>query len=254
MNDSRFARVLLAIGPAAFERLQMARVAVVGLGGVGGFAMEALARSGIGTLRIIDVDTVQRSNINRQIIALESTLGSPKVDAAATRLRDINPSIQVEAHQEFFHSDTADRLLNARLDFVIDAIDAVLPKTELICYCYNNRIPIISVMGAAFKQDYSRVKITDISKTTICPLARVIRRRLGRRNIRSGITVVYSDESGVVTQDPADITNPDLGTLTSQGRPRRILGSFGPMIGVFGLLAAHHVIQSILAKPNHKIQ
>ena len=228
-------------------RLTRARVVVVGLGAVGGYAAEGLARSGVGNIRLIDTDTVQISNINRQVIAMTSTLDMDKVDAAAVRLRDINPDIQLEPIKAFFHRDTAAELIPMDVDFVIDAIDAVLPKIELLSFCYENKIPVISSMGAAFKPRLDNIRIVDISKTEMDPLARVIRRRLRRRGIRKGISVIFSPESGPPIMPDCETMDPSIATGTHRGRPRRILGSLCPFPAVFGMMAAHHVILSLIS-------
>jgi tRNA threonylcarbamoyladenosine dehydratase len=245
VTDPRFDRVVLALGKTHFRHLQGARICIIGLGAVGGFAAEGLARSGIGFLKLIDIDVVQVTNINRQICALDSTIGIPKVNATADRLTHINPSLKMELHREFFHSDTASKLLDNSLDFLIDAIDAVGPKIELLAYCHTHNIPVISCMGAALKTDLSLIQIVDISKTRTCPLSRVIRRGLHRRKIYSGIDVIYSPEQGPPVMQPEAVTDPVRGTDTHRGRPRRILGSLCTVPAVFGMMAAHHVIQSM---------
>jgi tRNA threonylcarbamoyladenosine dehydratase len=245
----RFSRVILAIGQENFMKLQNATVAIIGIGAVGGFATEALARSGIGHLRIADIDIVQKTNINRQLLALESTMGKPKVDVAAERILQINPSIDITPIRQFVHTDTLPDILSGGIDYVVDAIDAILPKVELLAYCFRNGIPVISSMGAAFKTRYEGIRIADISESSICPLARTIRRRLRRRGISSGVTVIYSDEAGPPFIEPEEAASPETGTLTHRGRPRRILGSLCPLAGVFGLLAAHHVIWSLIESP-----
>ncbi|MBN1355827.1 tRNA threonylcarbamoyladenosine dehydratase [bacterium] len=253
MSDQRFARVILAIGPEHFHRLQNASVCIVGLGAVGGFAAEGLVRSGVGRLRLIDVDTVQITNINRQITAAESTLGWKKTKAAAARMKDINPGIKLELFGDFFHYDTAEKLLDPSIDFVVDAIDAAGPKIELLAFCYRAGIPIISVMGAAYKTDLSSIRIVDIAQTQKCPLARVIRRGLHRKGIHTGIEAIYSPEPGPPVQNPADVTDPDCGTVTHRGRPRRILGSLCPVPAIFGMMAAHHVILKLGRTENSRI-
>lgn len=245
----RFTRTILAIGELAFEKLQAAHVTIIGLGAVGGFAAEGLARSGIGHLTLIDIDTIQRTNINRQIVALESTLDRPKVDVAAERLRDINPDIDVKPVQRFFNSDTADELLTPRPDFVIDAIDAVGPKVNLIEYCVMHEIPIVSSMGAALKTRIDNVRITDISRSEVCSLAKKVRKGLHKRGIRSGVTVVFSSEKSPAILDPEDVDNPEILSGTHAGRPRRILGSLCPITAVFGMFAAHHVLMQIGGPP-----
>ena len=247
-KDYRFARLVLALGDSAVENLQRSRVTVVGIGGVGGIAAETLVRSAVGHIHLIDTDVFQQTDINRQMFALESTLGQVKVEAARHRLLDINPALDIRAEQAFFHSDTADRLLQPAPDFVIDAIDAVLPKIELLAYCHHHAIPVISVMGAAVRKDFRNIFIADIHKTKVCPLARVIRRRLVRRGIRKGIMCVYSAEPGPPSMDPDSDTDENLRTGHTRGRIRPVLGSYGPMISIFGILAADYVIRTLIRK------
>jgi len=244
-RDVRFARLKLALGDDAVSNLKKCRVAVIGVGGVGCAAAEILARSAIGRLVMVDIDTFQQTDINRQLFAAESTLGRPKVDVAGERLRDINPGIEIETHHAFFHADTADAILAPAPDFVIDAIDAVLPKVELITYCVRNDIPVISVMGAAVRRDYSRIHVADLKKTHGCPLARVIRRRLKRRGITRGVPCVFSSEPGPPLIPPEDVVDDALKTGHIRGRKRPVLGSYGPFITVFGILAADYVIRKL---------
>jgi tRNA threonylcarbamoyladenosine dehydratase len=245
--DKRFTRLELTLGETAVTRLNNARVTIVGIGGVGGIAAETLVRSGLGHLRIIDTDTIHSTDINRQLFALDSTMGRSKVDVAKERFLDINPSLNITALHEFFHAETARRLLLPEPDFVIDAIDAVLPKVELLAFCRLHSIPVISVMGAALKTDYRNIFIADLHATTVCPLARIIRRRLGRRGIRNGITCVYSTESRENSAPPGT-TQQEFSSSVSRGRPRQVLGSYGPMTNIFGILAADFVIKAITEK------
>ncbi len=241
----RFSRVILAIGPEKFEKLQKARVVVVGLGAVGGFAAEALVRTGIGAIRLIDIDTIQVSNINRQILALDTTLGRRKVDVAAERFHRINPDLKIEVFHEFMHADTAEKLLENNPDFIVDATDSVNPKVALLVFCRQHGLPVISVMGAAYKTRFDLVRITDISRTEVDPLSRIIRRRLRRRGVQSGIPVVYSPEPGPPFKPLEEMTEREQDTATHQGRPRVILGSTCPFPAIFGMLAAQYVIRKI---------
>lgn len=189
----RFSRSEMLFGSEGMERLRHARVAVFGVGGVGGYAVEALARSGIGTLDIIDNDKVSESNINRQIIALENTVGQYKVDAARERILGINPEMEVNVHKLFFMPDTASEIDFSLYDYVIDAIDTVTGKIEIIMRSKEAGVPVISSMGAGNKLDASLFQVTDIYETSVCPLARVIRRELKKRGVRE-LKVVYSKE------------------------------------------------------------
>ncbi|MGB3976635.1 MAG: ThiF family adenylyltransferase [bacterium] len=243
-QNERFARLKLVLGEEVVSRLSRSYVTVVGLGGVGGIAAEALVRSGIGHLRIIDTDTVRITDINRQIIALDSTLGRNKVDAAKERFLEINPFLDISAIKAFFHVETAQELLHPKPDYVIDAIDAVLPKIELLTYCHSHAIPVVSAMGAAYKTSFNHISVADISATTVCRLARIVRRRLGRRGIKQGITCVFSTEMNRRVSELQTNSNSDI----SRGRPRPPLGSYSPIIQIFGLLAADCVIKSIAEK------
>lgn len=189
----RFSREELLIGAQGLEKLQRARVAVFGIGGVGGYVVEALARSGVGALDLFDGDTVALTNINRQIIALESTVGRPKVEVARERVLQINPACQVEARQLFFTPENAGEVDFSQYDYVADAIDTVSSKIELLRLCREAGVPVISCMGAGNKLDPTRFRVADIYKTSGCPLARVMRTALRKRGVKH-LKVVYSDE------------------------------------------------------------
>ena len=184
------------LGGAAMDRLEAARVAVFGVGGVGGHVAEALARSGVGALDLIDADDVALSNLNRQIIALHSTLGRPKVEVAAERIRDINPLCRVTPRKVFFTPETADQFDFSQYDYVADCIDSVAGKVQLIVSAKEARVPIICAMGAGNKLDPTRFEVADIHQTSVCPLARVIRRECRARGIRD-VRVVYSKEEPI---------------------------------------------------------
>ncbi len=191
---SEFARTEKVLGADAMERLRKARVAVFGIGGVGGHVVEALARSGIGALDLVDHDTVALSNLNRQIIALHSTLGQKKVEAARARVLDISPGCRVTAHDLFFLPENAGDFDFSGLDYVVDAIDNVSAKIALILRCLSGNIPVLSCMGTGNKVDPSRLRIGDLSETSVCPLARVMRRELRRRGVEH-LKVLYSTEA-----------------------------------------------------------
>lgn len=190
--DSRTRRLL---GDEAVERLARAKVVVVGAGGVGGYAVETLVRSGVGHIVIIDADNVAESNINRQLIALRSTVGEPKVSLFAQRCRDINPEISVTAVKEFVTPENAAALIGTDADFVIDAIDTVAPKMAVIMHCLHNRIPVISSMGAGGRIDPTKIGYFDISETREDGLARAVRQRLKKAGIRKPLKVVASTEA-----------------------------------------------------------
>jgi len=247
-----FGRLRLAVGENGLDRLTRARVAVIGLGAVGSFATEALARSGIGYLRLVDFDVVSPSNINRQLFALSSTVGKTKADVAAARVLDIFPGCRVDIRKEFFCLESAPGILDQPtdepLDFVIDAIDSLHSKVTLISECVARGIPVISSMGAADRSDPGAVHVTDLGKSYNCPLAKHVRKRLHRRGIFDGVMAVWSseppchadadDDDARNTSDPAE----DNGFF--RGRERPPLPSMAPLPGIFGLSAAAWVINS----------
>ena len=195
MNE-QFFRTEMLLGSDAMTRLQNARVAVFGIGGVGGYTVEALARAGIGAIDLIDNDTVSISNINRQIIATHSTVGLPKVEAAKRRVLDINPNAKVTTWPLFYNAETADQFDFTQYDYIVDAIDTVTGKLALVERAVAAGTPIICCMGTGNKLDPTRFEVTDISKTTMCPLARVMRKELGKRGIKH-LKVVYSREEAL---------------------------------------------------------
>ncbi|MBQ8308414.1 MAG: tRNA threonylcarbamoyladenosine dehydratase [Clostridia bacterium] len=227
-----FSRTERLIGVAALEKLKKARVAVFGVGGVGGYAVEALARSGVGTLDLVDNDVVSESNINRQIIALHSTLGKLKTEVAAARARDINPEIEVRTHNVFFLPETAETFDFSRYDYVIDAIDTVSGKLALIEKAKAANVPVISAMGAGNKLDPTAFTVADISKTSVCPLARVMRRELKKRGIEH-VKVVYSKEEP--QGEPQKNEN---------GKPVPASIAFVPSVA--GLIIASEVIKDLI--------
>lgn len=221
---------------------------VAGLGAVGSYAVEGLARSGIGKLKLVDFDVVRESNINRQLYALDSTIGRPKAELAEARVRDINPECDVQGTAEFIDDESLIKLLDDKPDLVVDAIDSVGPKIGLIKAVHSRGIPLISSMGAAMRSDPCLIRTGDISETTFCPLARQIRRRLKRSGIESGIQCVYSIE-----QIPEDAMIKEGETWTEEdvmprGRPRRTLGSSSCITGIFGLTLAQEAVNRLLAK------
>ena len=191
--ENWLARTELLIGTGALEKLKNSTVAVFGCGGVGSFALEALARSGIQNLVVVDNDIIDVTNINRQLIADTTTVGMPKVDVAKNRILKINPNAQVITYQEFYDSTNANKLIQTNYDYIVDAIDSVSSKLSLIEEAYYKHIPIISSMGTGNKLDPTKFEVADISKTSVCPLAKVIRKELHKRNIPH-LKVVYSKE------------------------------------------------------------
>lgn len=193
MDMGQHARSLPLLGEDGFAKLQAARIAVFGIGGVGGHLCEALARAGVGELHLFDKDTVSLSNINRQAVALHSTVGMPKVEVMRQRIADINPDCRVVTHEVFYLPENADDYDLSGYDYIADAIDTVSAKIELICRAKAANVPIICAMGAGNKLDPSAFRVADLAKTQGCPLARIMRRELGARGIRH-LSVVYSEE------------------------------------------------------------
>lgn len=200
-----YERTKRLLGTEAVDKLKNSRVAVFGAGGVGGFAIESLARAGVGHIAIFDHDTVSESNLNRQIIALCSTVGRAKVDIFAERIADINPECKVEAHKVFFLPETADQFDFRKYDYIIDAIDTVSGKIALICKATEEGTPVISCMGAGNKLDPTAFLVSDIYQTSVCPLAKVMRRELKKRGIKN-CKVVYSKEMPQKHREPGSVS------------------------------------------------
>ena len=232
----QFLRTEMLLGSDALARLQKARVAVFGLGGVGGYAVEALARSGVGSLDLIDSDTVSVSNLNRQILATHSTVGMLKVDAARNRVLDINPACNVKTWPVFYTPDTADAFDFTQYDYIVDAIDTVTGKLALVERAKAAGTPIICCMGTGNKLDASAFQVADISKTTMCPLARVMRKELTKRGIRH-LKVVYSQEEALTPTGWEE-------EAAALGK-RQIPGSVAFVPGAAGLLLAGEVIRDL---------
>lgn len=238
MDDDFFSRTSLLLGEEAVARLQAAKVAVFGLGGVGSFAAEALARAGVGRLLLVDADTVAPSNLNRQLVALRSTLGKPKAEVMAARIRDIRPETEVEARQVFFSAENAAAFDFASFDAVADAIDSIPAKTELIVRAEEAGAFIVSAMGAGNKLDPTRFEVADIYQTSVCPLARVMRKRLKELGVKS-LRVVYSRE------EPATAEPPEPG--------KRVPGSVSFVPPVMGLILAGEIIKRLAARKLDRI-
>lgn len=244
-----FVRTELLLGRDAIERLQQARVAVFGLGGVGGYVVEALARSGVGALDLIDHDTVSVSNLNRQIFALHSTIGRDKADVAKERVLDINPDIQVTLWKTFYLPDTADQFDLTQYDYIVDAIDTVTGKLEFIEQAQKAGTPIISSMGAGNKMDASAFEVTDIYKTSVCPLARVMHRELKKRGIKK-LKVVYSKEPPITPLDDMSISCRTHcicppGTARKCTQRRQVPGSNAFVPAAVGLIVAGEVVKDL---------
>ncbi|MCM1266844.1 MAG: tRNA threonylcarbamoyladenosine dehydratase [Bacteroidales bacterium] len=250
-----FCRTEMLLGREAMERLARSRVAVFGVGGVGGYVCEALARSGVGALDLIDKDTVALSNINRQIIATHETVGRKKTDVMRERILSINPEAQVRVYPCFFLPENADSFPFAEYDYVVDAVDTVTAKIELVMRAKEAGVPIISSMGAGNKLDPLAFRVADLYETKVCPLARVMRRELKKRNV-THLKVVYSEEEPLTPlQGAADETEVRDGgaaeCLPDEGVPRRQTpGSAAFVPSVAGLLIAGEVVKELsLAVP-----
>jgi tRNA A37 threonylcarbamoyladenosine dehydratase len=240
----QFSRNELAIGKEGLEKLKRATVAVLGVGGVGSFAVEALARSGIGRLVLVDRDNVDITNINRQIHALLSTIGRPKVELMKERIADINPECEVIALQMFYTEETYEQFFSYDLDFVIDASDTIIYKVHLMKECLKRNIPIISSMGAANKMDPTRFRIADISKTHTDPIAKVIRAKLRKEGIRRGIPVVFSDEKPIIIrEDVRKVVGNDQSPIRKAKMPPSS-NAFVPSVA--GLIMASYVVRELL--------
>ena len=231
-----FSRTAFLLGEEAMERLEKARVAVFGLGGVGGYVVEALARGGIGALDLVDNDTVSRSNINRQILATYATVGMPKVEAAKQLLLQSNSELDIRTYQTFYTPATADEFDFSQYDYIVDAIDTVTGKLELISRAFAVNTPVISCMGTGNKLDASAFEVEDISKTTMCPLARVMRKELSKRGIKH-MKVVYSKEEALSPTGWEE-------EAAAIGK-RQIPGSVSFVPGAAGLILAGEVIKDI---------
>ena len=238
-----FSRTAIQLGEEAVHRLNNARVAVFGIGGVGGYTVEALARAGVGTLDLIDDDKVSVSNINRQLVATHDTVGQYKVDAAAQRIASINPEAVVNTHKTFYLPQSADALDLSVYDYIVDAIDTVAGKIALAQAAKEAGVPLISCMGAGNKLDATAFRVADISKTTVCPLARIMRKELGKRGIKH-LKVVYSAELPLAGLAPGE-TAEKSDTRPEQNRAKPIPGSNPFVPAVAGLILAGEVIRDL---------
>lgn len=233
--SEEFSRLELLIGQEAMSRLTRKRVAVFGIGGVGGHVAEALARSGVGALDLIDKDTVDVTNLNRQIVALHSTIGKSKVDVMKERILDINPECQVQAYQCFYLPETKDDFDFSQYDYVVDAVDTVTAKIQLVMEAMRCKTPIISSMGAGNKMNPAAFEVADLYQTSVCPLARVMRRELKKRGI-SQLKVVYSREEAI---------HPDF----PEGE-EVVPGSNAFVPSVAGLILASEVVKDLVKNPD----
>ncbi len=246
---NQFSRSELLFGQEGMERLSRARVAVFGIGGVGGYAVEALGRSGIGTLDLIDDDRVCLTNLNRQLHALRSTVGQYKVDAAEARLLDVNPKLTVHKHKLFYSPETAAQFDFTQYDYVVDAIDTVTGKLALVQQAYEAGTRIISCMGAGNKLDPTALEVADIYETSVCPLARVMRRELRKRGIPA-LKVVYSREEPLTPREDLSISCKEHcicppGTARKCTQRRQVPGSNAFVPAAAGLILASEVVRAI---------
>jgi len=249
-KESWYSRTEILLGTEGINKLADATVAVFGIGGVGGHVAEALARSGVGNLELVDHDTVSLSNLNRQIVALHSTIGKYKVDVMRDRILDINPDANVVGHKCFYLPETAGQFDFSRYDYVVDCIDTVTGKLQLIEAAKAAGVPIISSMGAGNKLDPTAFQVADISKTSVCPLAKVMRRELKKRNIKN-VKVVYSQEEPVEAKKPEDLVEKmeQRGNEENNaGRRKSIPGSLAFVPSVAGLILAGEVIKDLMAE------
>ena len=229
-------RTELILGEPGLMKLMAANVLVVGLGGVGAYAAEMICRSGVGKMTIVDGDTITVSNRNRQLPALKSTEGLPKADVMANRLKDINPDLELVVINEYLKDARMEEVLDAGFGFVVDAIDTLSPKIFLICHSIRRGIPVVSSMGAGGKFDPAMIRISDISETTNCPLARILRKRLHRLGIRDGFTAVYSPEA---------VDKGKILAVEGQQNKASVVGTISYMPAAFGIACASVVIRKL---------
>ena len=247
---NQFSRTELLVGRDGLKKLSSSRVAVFGIGGVGGYTVEALVRSGIGTIDLIDDDKICLTNLNRQIFATRKTVGKYKVDVAEERILDINPNIKVNKHRMFFTPQSADEIDFSSFDYVVDAIDTVVGKLEIIERCKKLNIPVISSMGAGNKMHPELFEVADISKTSVCPLAKVIRQELKKRKIKK-VKVVYSKEIPLKPKEDTEISCKNHcicppGTVRKCTARNQIPGSNAFVPSVVGLIIASEVVRDII--------
>ncbi|GAB6182003.1 tRNA threonylcarbamoyladenosine dehydratase [Desulfotomaculum defluvii] len=245
MNQHRFSRTEMLLGEAGLAKLAAAKVIIFGIGGVGSYTVEALARAGIGDLTLVDFDTVDITNINRQLHAMDNTIGEYKVDLMAERIRLINPQAKVIPLRMFYTPEKGDELLTKGYSFVVDAIDNVTGKIDIIQRCYKHNIPVISSMGAGNKLDPGAFRVADISQTSVDPLARVVRRELRKHDIHKGVKVVFSTEPPITPQTPIYKSNADSDTMV---KPNKSLapGSISFVPAAAGLIMAGAVVREII--------
>ena len=247
---NQFSRTELLIKSEGIEKLKNSKIAVFGIGGVGSFVVEGLVRAGVGNFVLIDDDKICLTNLNRQIIATRKTIGKYKVDVAKERILEINPDAKVETYQEFYMPDSKTNIINKEIDYVIDCVDTVTAKIEIIEKCKKLNIPVISSMGTGNKLDPSKFEITDIFKTSICPLAKVMRKELKKRNI-DNLKVIYSKEEPIKIDDNSN-SSCKTNCICPPGAKRKctirnqVPGSISFVPSVAGLMIAGEVVRDII--------
>ncbi len=240
--EFKFARTELLLGKEALQVFQESKVTLFGVGAVGGYALEALARSGVGAFKLIDFDVVKYTNFNRQLLALEGNLEKPKVEAAKARILEINSQCEVEALQIFAEPENLDALLGGS-DLVVDAIDSISSKVELLAKAFHKGLPIVSAMGAGVKTDPEQIHTADLFETDVCHLSRLMRKRLRKKGVSEGIRCVYSLETPkkALSTETHELDNSKL-------RKSKAIGSMATMTGIFGLRVAHEALRMLLQK------
>lgn len=239
----QFFCIELLIGKEKLKKIRASSVTVIGLGAVGSYCVEALARAGVDRMRLVDFDTIKASNLNRHILALTSTIGRSKAMLAAERVRAINPACTVEPLEKFAAEETMDELLDNKPDLVVDAIDSLGPKSQVLKACYEKNIPVISSMGAATRTNPFMIRTGDLFDTTHCPLAKRLRVKLKKEKVGRGITCVYSAERRNLSA--VDVDNAIGEDDYQRGRKRSKLGSLPTITGIFGLAIAHTAIEML---------
>ncbi len=236
--DEKFSRTEMLIGNEGMENLNNAKVAIFGIGGVGSFVCEGLARSGLGNFILVDFDKIDESNINRQLIATVKTVGRYKVDLMKERILEINPNANVEVFKEFYLEDSETDIITEDLSYAVDCVDTIMAKIAIICKCNEINVPVISSMGTGNKLDPTMFEVADIYETTVCPLARIMKKDLRKRNIEK-LKVVYSTEHPINTNDHA---------INQQNTKFKVKGSVSFVPSVVGLIIAGEVIKDIAGK------
>lgn len=247
MTNNRFVRTQMLLGEQAMKNLVKTKIMLIGLGAVGGYVLEGLARAGVGNFVLVDFDSFEESNINRQILATTETLGQKKIEVAKNRVLSINPKANVENRDIFVNAETIEDLLACKPDFVIDAIDALNPKCDLIQALYIKQLPFISSMGAALKTDVSKIRYGNLSNSKNCSLAKFVRKRLRKRGIDiAKIKCVWSDELVDLPDTALDMPV----NVSEMGRVRHTLGSLPTITAIFGLVIANQTILELSSSKN----